>query len=207
MYISRMKLDTRNRNTLRALYTLERLHGALESAFPGERKRHLWRLDRLNGNMYLLLISEDAPNLRTVCEQFSASPDDWETKSYDELLHRIQNGTNWMFRLTANPTKAMKNHPDACRGKVKAITIPDLQKEWLQKRSEQFGFQINSMEVTESKWVQFYKSKQKKPVSLLSVSYEGILTVTDEALFRQVMVCGIGREKAYGMGMLTVMHI
>ena len=59
LYISRVKLDTNNRNTLRALYVLERLHGALESAFPGARKRRLWRLDRLNGKLFLLLISED----------------------------------------------------------------------------------------------------------------------------------------------------
>ena len=39
---------------------------------------------------------------------------------------------------------------------------------------------------------------------MLAVTYEGMLTVTDPLLFRKVLVNGLGREKAYGMGMLTV---
>ena len=39
---------------------------------------------------------------------------------------------------------------------------------------------------------------------LLAVTYEGILTVTDEDSFRKALVNGIGREKAYGLGMITV---
>ena len=43
-----------------------------------------------------------------------------------------------------------------------------------------------------------------KKVRLLAVTYEGILTVTDEDSFRKALVNGIGREKAYGLGMITV---
>lgn len=43
-------------------------------------------------------------------------------------------------------------------------------------------------------------------VSFLAVTYEGILQVTDAELFRKALTDGIGREKAYGMGMLTVVH-
>ena len=83
----------------------------------------------------------------------------------------------------------------------------DLQKEWLQKRAEKYGFQLDSFDVTESKWVQFRKGENRHPVSILSVSYEGYLTVLDAELFRQTMTTGMGRGKAYGMGLLTVMHI
>ena len=43
-------------------------------------------------------------------------------------------------------------------------------------------------------------------VSMLSVTFEGILTVTDADLFRRTLAEGIGRGKAYGMGMLTVVR-
>ena len=41
---------------------------------------------------------------------------------------------------------------------------------------------------------------------MLAVTYEGMLTVTDAELFRQALTQGIGREKAYGMGLLTIMR-
>lgn len=52
MYLSRIALDTGRRETARALYTPSLLHGAVESSFPGERERRLWRIDRLRGQTY-----------------------------------------------------------------------------------------------------------------------------------------------------------
>ena len=39
------------------------------------------------------------------------------------------------------------------------------------------------------------------------MTFDGILTVTDEVSFRQTLVEGIGRGKAFGQGMLTVMGL
>ena len=47
---------------------------------------------------------------------------------------------------------------------------------------------------------------ENRLVDLLSVTFEGLLTVTDAELFRKTLTEGIGRGKAYGMGMLTVVH-
>ena len=49
-----------------------------------------------------------------------------------------------------------------------------------------------------------WNSHQK--VRLLEVVYEGTLCVEDADVFRDTLVNGIGREKAYGMGMLTIMR-
>lgn len=43
-------------------------------------------------------------------------------------------------------------------------------------------------------------------VTLLSVTFEGLLEVTDEELFKNMLINGIGRGKAYGMGLMTVMR-
>ena len=42
---------------------------------------------------------------------------------------------------------------------------------------------------------------------MLAVTYEGSLTVTDADLFRKALTEGIGREKAFGMGLLTIAGI
>ena len=86
-----------------ALANPQRFHGAVEQAFPGERRRRLWRLDPLGGKLYLMILSEDAPDLSGIEEQFG-SGEPGETKSYDPLLERILPDSVWRFRLTANPT-------------------------------------------------------------------------------------------------------
>ena len=71
MYLSRVELDPTRRSTMAALAAPQKLHGAVESAFTGERRRRLWRLDRLGERLYLLLLSEDAPELSGVVAESS----------------------------------------------------------------------------------------------------------------------------------------
>lgn len=206
MYLSRIRLNTDNRKTLQALSAPQKFHGALESAFVGPRKRILWRIDSLNNNLYILLLSDSIPDLTEFCKQFCSSQDDAQTKAYDSLLSRIKVETQWHFRLTANPVKSQKRENE--RGKVQAHITTAYQKEWLLAHSEQYGFRLqeDTFDVVHSKWHQFYKSDQNR-VSLLAVTFEGQLEVTDAELFQKTLCNGIGRGKAYGMGMLTVMHI
>ena len=124
MYLSRIELDPIRRSTMTALAAPQKFHGAVESAFSGERRRRLWRLDRLGEKLYLLLLSEEMPDLSGVVEQFGtgAAP---ESRNYDPLL---------------------------------------------------------------------------------AVTYEGVLQVTDPEAFRNLLCQGMGRGKAYGLGLLTVMR-
>ncbi|MBR7038219.1 MAG: type I-E CRISPR-associated protein Cas6/Cse3/CasE [Oscillospiraceae bacterium] len=207
MYLSRVLLDVQRRDTMRALASPSRSHGALDQCFPGGRPKLLWRLDRLRGQLYLLLLSETRPDLTTFCAQFSPNDSAWETKDYESLLSRIEGGSRWRFRLTANPTVSARSDEAGKRGRIHAHITTASQKQWLLDRAEKHGSRLaeDAFDVTEIRWERFYK-KEKRPVTLLSVSYEGVLEVTDPALFRDLLVNGIGRAKAYGMGMLTVMR-
>ena len=49
--------------------------------------------------------------------------------------------------------------------------------------------------------------KKQQKSRLLAVTYEGVLTVTDTELFCKALTEGIGRGKAYGMGLLTVARV
>lgn len=211
MYLSRIALDETRYTTMRALSAPQKFHGAIESAFSGARRRRLWRLDRLNGTLYLLLLSEDYPNLSLLIQQFGSrmGTSCAETKDYRPLLQRIVPGSIWRFRLTANPTKSCpRTNILTARGKVTAHCTTDYQKQWLLERSEKHGFSLPSdgFTVTSSQWLQFTKgASHTQRVSLLSVTYEGILQVTDGQKFCEVLTKGIGRGKAYGLGLMTVM--
>ena len=212
MYLTRMELDVSKRDTRKALHSPSMFHGAIESSFPGKRERRLWRVDELQGKYYLLLLSEQSPDLSLMANQFGmeGSEQTWQTKSYDALLDRIENGSAWQFRLTANPTKSIRSPETGKRGTVCAHITPEYQLKWLLDRCGTHGFSINPEEVAviQSQWQRFYKGDQrKKSVSLLSVTFEGVLTVTDAVRFRQVLTEGIGRGKAFGLGLLTVIRL
>lgn len=201
MYLTRLKLDVNNRNTMRALAAPNLFHGAIERSFTGERRRNLWRIDTLRQETYLMLLSEERPELTRMVEQFSAPETQWETLPYEKLLERITVGSRWRFRLVANPTVRRKQ-------KVMAHITVKHQQEWLQTRAERYGFKVNEDEflVTGNRWYRFCKRKgDRRFVSMLAVTYEGILTVENAELFKQTLCSGMGREKAFGMGLLTVM--
>ena len=202
MYLSRVELDPTRRSTMAALSAPQKLHGAVESAFAGERRRRLWRLDRLGERLYLLLLSEDAPELSGVVEQFGTGAAA-ETRSYDPLLQRVEPGSCWQFRLTANPTKSSKDPQNpAARGTVAAHCTTQYQKQWLLERAAKHGFALREEEftVTRVQWQHFAKHGTRP------VTYEGILQVTDAEQFRALLCQGMGRGKAYGLGLMTVMR-
>ena len=209
MYLTRISLNVKRRATMRAIATPQVLHGAIEKGFAGERRRNLWRIDWLDEKCYLLVWSEVQPDFTHIAEQFGFPEMEplWETKDYDQLLERLSVGQIWQFRLRANPVHAVKEKGAQGRGKLLAHVTPEQQKNWLLMRAEKLGFSINTnaFDVVHSEWKNFRKSQEeKREVSFRTVSFEGILTITDIDLFRGSLVDGIGRGKAYGLGMLTI---
>lgn len=209
MYLTRLALDIHRKDTMRALYAPNLLHGAIENTFPGERARSLWRIDVLRETTYLLLLSEDAPDLTGVQHQFGFADQPWQTKDYQPLLDRIQPGSLWQFRLVCNPTRSIPGNAPGRRGKVEAISVIPLQRKWLVEQGKKHGFRVEegSFDVTASEWRKFKKGKENgREVTLLQTTFEGTLLVTEREAFLKVLQSGIGRGKAYGMGLMTVMR-
>ena len=207
MYLSRAELDPTRRSTMIALTSPQKFHGAVENSFSGERRRRLWRLDRLNGKLYLLLLSEELPDLTGLCTQFGtgAAP---ETRRYEPLLERVTPGSCWQFRPTANPTRTRKDPADPlARGALKPCYLEAEQEQWLLEQAGKHGFALTegAFQVTRKQTCHFRKNG-KRPVTLLAVTYEGILQVTDQEAFREMLCQGIGRGKAYGLGLMTILH-
>ncbi len=206
MYLTQLHLDISKRQTLAALTAPCKLHGAVESAFSGPRQRNLWRIDVRAGQYYLLLLSGEKPELSQAAAQFGVPGESWQSRDYGTLLDRVQNGSRWRFRLCANPTYSVPGEHGQ-RGRVCAHSTPENQIKWLVKQSEKHGFSLKPDEfaVTQSKWYRFKKGGSKN-VSFLAVTYDGILTVENEELFKAALCSGIGSGKAYGAGLMTLMR-
>lgn len=210
MYLTRMELDTDKRSTRRLLSSRSKIHGMVESAFAGSRERRLWRLDSLGGRLYILVLSEEKPNLEAAVCEYGNPKEGFLTREYEPLLARITEQSQWRFRLVANPTQSISRASTGKRGVIKACEGVEEQGNWLRKRAERNGFMLEegNFRVVGNDWRIFHKQEGRdKPVSLREVSYEGVLTVTDVEKFKELLCRGMGRGRAYGMGLLTIMRL
>ena len=71
MYLSRVEIDVLDRRKIRDLTHLGAYHNWVETSFPDEisqdiRSRKLWRIDKINDHLYLLVVSEGKPDLNGV---------------------------------------------------------------------------------------------------------------------------------------------
>lgn len=207
MHLSRIKLDVSKLETMKAISSPQVLHAIIEGCFV-QKNRTLWRLDSLKGNLYLLLVSEDAPNFESLEFQLCATGETGQTKNYVTFLANISNGQKLRFRFRGNPVHSVA----ACkgeRGKVRPHVSEHHKREWLIKKSIPNGFVLeeDGFVMVETGQQRFYRNGKDKPVQLSYAIYEGVLTVADAAQFVTALTQGIGRGKAYGCGLMTVMVI
>jgi len=125
------------------------------------------------------------------------------TRDYDEFLDHIELEQAWRFRLCANPVHSVKSDSGQ-RGKIYGHVTVGQQKQWLLARSEKNGFILSedSFDVVERNIRKF--NRGGKLVTLSEAIFEGLLTVTDSELFTSALRNGIGRAKAYGCGLITL---
>lgn len=215
MYLSRIPLNIKRRNTMRALASPHVLHGAVESSFPRilseKRERVLWRVDYIREMYYLLVLSAEKPDFLHLARQFGYEhlEPKWETKNYNPLLARLQSGQVWRFRLRANPvhSSCQEKSETSGRGKVFAHVTQQQQRQWFVARTQACGFSLdeNAFDVVHTEWKKFRKANGSNHEVVLRIAdFEGVLTITDTESFMHTLLSGIGRAKAYGCGLLTI---
>ena len=211
MFLSRIELDTGRQDTRRALSSPQVLHAAIENCFltkNGAKDRKLWRVDNLNNRLYVLVLSPEKPDFSLFVSQFCAADVTGEIKDYQPLLTRMRDGTRLRFRIRGNPVHSVAKEKGV-RGKIYAHVTPTQQREWLAKKAPSCGFELpeNSFDVVETKLLRFSRGEKNRLVEIRTAVFEGELLVTDAALFVQTLTQGIGRAKAYGCGLMTVIFV
>lgn len=209
MYLSRVKIDIQNRRKIKELTQIAAYHHWVEQSFPQEVARHersrkLWRIDQLKGDSYLLIVSRDKPDLEKLCRY--GVPNTAETRSYDTFLTELKEGTRCRFRIVLNPVVSVSRGAGK-RGRVMPHITEAHQMKYLLDRAEKHGFHLNEneFEITERSFVRWQKDKDS--IRLSRVAYEGMLVISDIKLFRELLTEGMGKKKAYGFGMMTVIPI
>lgn len=196
MYMTQIKLDIHNHMLFKKLKSYDDYHKYIEEAYPAElllniRKRHLWRLHTANGQPTLLLVSEDEPD-KQVLAKYSKSV---IIKNYQPFLEKLNTKRYYRFSIIANPGIYDKTTD---KFHISKNSTNDLK--WLNLLGQQNGFHILNASVNNYQYIHI----PAKKFGFRSVIFAGFLQITDLAKFKHVLVNGLGREKAYGMGLLTV---
>ncbi|WFR83728.1 type I-E CRISPR-associated protein Cas6/Cse3/CasE [Arthrobacter sp. Y-9] len=219
MFLTKFEINTARRGARFLLGNPQAMHAAVLSSFPPpplgqENPRVLWRVDRAEHRVSLYVVSPAEPDMSALNEQAGWATNTWATREYEPLLRRLEEGQLWSFRLHANPTK--QSMDPATKGKRFAHVTPKQQMQWLLDRAERRGFHVEMsgdagpvLEVSSRTKDSFGRRDpnqegRESAVTLVRVQFDGLLRVTDVGRFRETLVQGVGRGKAYGCGLMTI---
>lgn len=204
MYISRVFLDKNKHETAKALYNRNILHGAVESCFEGERQHPLWRIDRINSEWTLLLVSRDIPDFSHFYRQFGREGKCPQIKEYDNFANSIaRKDAVLRFRLSANPV-VKKDNTRVPLNLKRTEKQPYCVEDWLEDRIKANGAEVISFDVSDYQ-KHIIKNKENR-ITLSIAAFDGSLKITDPDIFTHALFAGIGHGKAYGCGLITVMR-
>jgi CRISPR system Cascade subunit CasE len=167
----------------------------------GEKRDFLTRLDEIDETYRLLVVSPTPPEkpdwCPTDCYQSKAIPEDFFSHS------------SYRFSLLANATKKRVVVDEAGKvrttGKRVALTAREDLIRWMERKAAAGGFDIgDSKDLRIIPKPRSYFERQGRQGVHGAVEFQGVLTITDEALFRQTFTTGIGSAKAFGFGLLAV---
>ena len=161
----------------------------------------------MNGKHYLLIVSDSEPNLQRL-EMYGVAGTA-SSKNYDKFLSSLKNGMKMQFRVTLNPVVSISDTSETrtTRGRVVPHVTYDQQMNFLLNRAQKLGFSLNESEFTIVERGYSLFTKSKKPIRLSKAVYQGVLTISDEDVMRKTLLDGIGKKKAYGFGMMTVIPL
>ncbi|GGN93976.1 type I-E CRISPR-associated protein Cas6/Cse3/CasE [Actinoplanes lobatus] len=217
MFLTRFPINPARRGARKLLASPQAMHAAVRAGFadPADYQRPdsrtLWRLDTpAPATVHLYLISPGRPDLTHLVEQAGwPTTATWDTRAYDPLLATLRPGQRWAFRLTANPVHSGRKTPDTKETQRFGYLRAEEQEQWLLQRAARCGFTVATQQDgrpnlrLHQRQTQSFK-RGTQPVTLTTVTYDGVLDVTDGQAFRTALTSGIGHAKAYGCGLLTL---
>lgn len=216
MYLSRLLLDACSRQVQREIANPYELHRTIMAAFPielpkGERVLHRVDVNPRTGQVLLLVQSHTAPNWAHLTGKNYLLPADpfsgLDNPAVKPLQLALQPGQQLRFRLRANPVKRLfKDEParDLKQGQRIGLLKEEEQLAWLQRKGEETGgFTVLNVAVTNNGFTVGITGEKRK-FKHFTVSFDGVLQITNVDEFMKTLETGIGGGKGFGCGLLSL---
>lgn len=206
LYLSKIVL-TPHQEEREHLHNIYQLHQKLWQGFgkkPNDKDRDfLFRIDPGHGKTKeILLQSLSEPNWSRIFPDQGV-----QMKSFSP--HFIE-GQRFFFYLRANAMVAKMSERNA-KGRTKKRPMPAEQyKDWFLAQGEKHGFSVQLVDRVGDVTVWGYKQKSeekqqsKQHLRFTGQNLQGHLQVTDVTQFSEIYQKGLGRGKAFGFGLLSL---
>jgi len=176
-------------------------HKEIWKAFPatpqGTSDLFQWRIDRKEAATILWILSRVRPERQN-----------WGRWDTNEVADSFLRRRRYFFSLCANPTvMTVVRKDDGSRkknGRRVAIYREDELKQWLQRKGEDSGFELEQIRVTPPIKEYFSKGYGKDRGVHSCVEFVGVLKVVDWDKFSATYQTGIGSAKGFGFGLLLL---
>lgn len=201
MFLSRLSPNWRSVQAMREISDPYQLHRTLARGFGDklQEARLMFRVDADNERPVIVAQSHIEPNWSLLPASYAMN----ESKPFDLYLKMHQ---RLRFRLAARPTKR-----DKTTGKRVTLRSDDEALEWLSRKGLQAGFSVASCRVGDYRWIDTRSPEadadtrdRGKSRALRYVRFDGVLVVTDPDKLKEAVRNGIGPQKAFGFGLLSL---
>ncbi|MBL8067384.1 MAG: type I-E CRISPR-associated protein Cas6/Cse3/CasE [Armatimonadetes bacterium] len=202
MFLSRLILNAKHPRVRSEVDHPYELHRTICKAFDNpDEARILFRADTERpGEVHVLVQSLVAPDWGCLDGEklYVKSADDPKPVE----LAGLQHGMPLRFRLRCRPSMriAEAGHPE--EGKRKSLKNREEIFAWLQRKADESGFDVPNVAFDRVYWYESKSGKDQKPLG--AVQFDGVLIVTDPERLREAVRKGIGPQKAYGFGLLSL---
>lgn len=171
------------------------IHRVVYDQFPKDigadapRTLPLWSLSSSGVLRKVVILSPEQP--RADVKQYIQ-----KNRSFIVFPENIMNSEAFIFKVTVNPV---------IKRDGKLIPIRDMQsvRQWFCRQAEKNGFQASDRFVVNSISADIFEKKGHK-VTINKAEISGELRVIEPEKFRNVVLNGLGRGKAFGCGLLQV---
>ncbi len=207
-HLTRIRLNTRDRNVQRDLSSSVQLHKTIMRLAPdhlGDEARRdsgvLFRLDDTADGPVVLVQSQILPDLARLPVGYGTT----QVRDLTSMFKVLGSGMQVRYRIAANASKRLRPSPQEraqgrSRGKVKALS-GTAALEWWQRRAEQAGLLVHTAVPTPMRTL---RGRGEDGLLHGLVRFDGLATVTDPVALTEAVLSGIGKGKAYGAGLLSL---
>lgn len=207
MFLSKLVLNELNRNVHYDLGNAHKLHQRIMQGFPDQE------MDFPRRDWQILYRQEPSPHSHIILVQSQQEPD-WSQlpsgyleperleprfKPVDLSRWQLKPHQPLQFRIKVNPVKR-----EAKSRKLFPLYKREDHIPWFQRKAEQHGFQVKTVDSIPVPNIVGSKGKGKGRIKIFAVLLQGQLQVIDREKFLEAVCQGIGKGRSYGCGLLSI---
>ena len=193
MFLSRMALDLTQRETYPFLHSKKYAKDQIASLFSTGLHNVLWRIDEMDGRLWLVILSQLRPDYETLHSKigFQGVFPSWDIIDYSEVTENLSLSNIYHFQTCVCPMEPVQQQTSFSQNVVQVY-------DWFNHQSMIAGFHVLQYHTILSHWHIMEEGY------VLFSKVDGLLQITSIDTFEHTLLYGLGNFKAYGAGLLTI---